>query len=422
MKKSLNFDKFDLGWLVVSIGMAVGAGIVLVPVSIGVVGFVIFVVSILIAYPGIYLFQKLYIQTLFASDKPKTYKETVAELLGSRWAGFLGLLYLLMMITWTVIYAEVVAKSLASYFYLFGFTSDPHLEQNALFSAILMIVLIYVGMKSQKIFVRVSAFLVVVLIVAIIVVSISLIPMWSFNNVLQVPSGGGEFIAKSIIMLPFSLTSILFIQSLSPMVIGYRKHYGEGNGHVALTKAIKVMTVAFIMLVIIIGFYVLSFSLVIPKEQALEATKNNQSAFILLEKQGLSNSVLYICGIIISLCAILTSFLSILAGMEESLKGLLRKNVAKIGIQEDGRRIFNLNVLVVILIFLLTWLSIVFDAPVYKLVPLSGPIFGILGCLVPAYMVFKIPSLQKYRTKSIYFVIFVGVILVISPLLTSALS
>ncbi|AIT09755.1 serine permease [Candidatus Francisella endociliophora] len=422
MKKNFNFDRFDLGWLVVSIGMAVGAGIVLVPVSIGVVGFIVFILSILIAYPGIYLFQKLYIQTLFASEKPKSYKETVAELLGNKWAGFLGLLYLLMMITWTVIYAEVVAKSLASYLYLFNLTSNPHLEQNAAYSALLMIVLIYVGMKSQKLFVRVSTFLVVVLVVAIIVVSISLIPIWSFNNVLQMPSDGGEFIAKSIIMLPFSLTSILFIQSLSPMVIGYRKHYAKDEKHIALNKAIKVMTLAFVMLVIIIGFYVLSFSLVIPKEQALEATKNNQSAFILLEKQGLSNSVLYICGIIISLCAILTSFLSILAGMEESLKGFLRKSVARFGLKEDSGKALNLNVLVIVLIFLLTWLSIVFDAPVYKLVPLSGPIFGILGCLVPAYMVFKVPSLQKYRTKSIYFVIFVGVVLVISPLLTSALS
>lgn len=422
MKEKLDFDKFDLGWLVVSIGMAVGAGIVLVPVSIGVVGFTVFILSILIAYPGIYLFQKLYIQTLFASKTPKSYKETVAELLGKKWASFLGLLYLLMMITWTVIYAEVVAKSLASYLYLFNLTSNPHLEQNAIYSALLMIVLIYVGMKSQKLFVRVSTFLVVILVVAIIVVSVSLIPIWSFTNVLQMPSDGGEFIAKSIIMLPFSLTSILFIQSLSPMVIGYRKHYAKDDKHVALTKAIKVMTLAFVILVIIIGFYVLSFSLVIPKEQALEATKNNQSAFILLEKQGLSNGVLYICGIIISLCAILTSFLSILAGMEESLKGLLRKSVARFGLKEDSGKALNLNVLVIILIFLLTWLSIVFDAPVYKLVPLSGPIFGILGCLVPAYMVFKVPSLQKYRTKSIYFVIFVGVILVISPLLTSALS
>lgn len=88
MKGLADFNRFDFGWLVVSIGMAVGAGIVLVPVSVGVVGFAVFVVSILIAYPGIYLFQKLYIETLFAAKQPKPYKETVAELLGNKWAVF----------------------------------------------------------------------------------------------------------------------------------------------------------------------------------------------------------------------------------------------------------------------------------------------------------------------------------------------
>ena len=82
-------------------------------------GFAVFMLSILIAYPGIYLFQKLYIQTLFESKRPKAYKEVVAELLGSRWSAFLGTLYLLMMLIWTIIYAEIVAKSLASYLYMF---------------------------------------------------------------------------------------------------------------------------------------------------------------------------------------------------------------------------------------------------------------------------------------------------------------
>ena len=66
MQKKFKFDKFDFSWLIISIGMAVGAGIVLVPITTGIVGFVIFAISILVAYPGIYLFQKLYVRTLFA--------------------------------------------------------------------------------------------------------------------------------------------------------------------------------------------------------------------------------------------------------------------------------------------------------------------------------------------------------------------
>lgn len=114
---------------------------------------------------------------------------------------------------------------------MFKLTVNPHLEYNALYSAILMIALIFIGMKSQKLFVRVSTFLVVVLIVAII------------------------------------LASVLFIQSLSPMVIGYRLHYRKKDKNFVLAKTVRTMTLAFVILIVIIGFYILSFSLVIFQEQ-----------------------------------------------------------------------------------------------------------------------------------------------------------
>ena len=39
---SKKFDSFDWGWLVISFGMALGAGIVLVPVTVGVSGILIY--------------------------------------------------------------------------------------------------------------------------------------------------------------------------------------------------------------------------------------------------------------------------------------------------------------------------------------------------------------------------------------------
>ena len=421
MQKNSKFNSFDFGWLVISVGMAVGAGIVLVPITTGAIGFAVFTISILVAYPGIYLFQKLYIRTLFASKKPKVYKEVIRELLGDRWSLFLGALYFLMMLIWTIIYAEIVAKSLASYLYIFKIIDNPNLEQSALYSAILMIVMIFIGIKSQKLLVRVSSLLVGTLIIAVILVSIFLIPLWSVENIMSLPSDSSEFITKTIVILPFSLTSILFIQSLSPMVIGYRVRYANAvNKEFVLQKTLKTMKIAFILLVSLIGFYIFSFSLVISKKLAVEAAAGNQSVFILLEQHGLSNIVLHVCGIVISICAILTSFLSILSGMTEALKGLLKGCFTQFSaLDKVGSKV--MDAIVVIIIFLLTWLSIVFDAPIYRLVPLSGPIFGILGCLAPVYMVYKIPSLHMYKSKSLYFIIFVGIILVISPLMPSSL-
>lgn len=54
---SKNFDSFDWGWLVISFGMALGAGIVLVPVTVGVSGIFIYLISALFAYPAIFYFK-----------------------------------------------------------------------------------------------------------------------------------------------------------------------------------------------------------------------------------------------------------------------------------------------------------------------------------------------------------------------------
>ena len=38
------------------------------------------------------------------------------------------------------------------------------------------------------------------------------------------------------------------------------------------------------------------------------------------------------------------------------------------------------------------WGAIVLNAPVLKLLTLLGPIFGIIACLIPAYLVYKVDA------------------------------
>ncbi len=37
-KEAIKFDSTDIGWIIMSIGMAIGAGIVFLPVNVGVLG------------------------------------------------------------------------------------------------------------------------------------------------------------------------------------------------------------------------------------------------------------------------------------------------------------------------------------------------------------------------------------------------
>lgn len=55
----LPFTKYDFGWVLLCIGMAIGAGTVLMPVQIGLKGIWVFITAFIIAYPATYIVQDI---------------------------------------------------------------------------------------------------------------------------------------------------------------------------------------------------------------------------------------------------------------------------------------------------------------------------------------------------------------------------
>ncbi|GAE77307.1 serine transporter [Cutibacterium acnes JCM 18918] len=249
-RKAIKFDSTDWGWIIMSIGMAIGAGIVFLPVKVGLVGLWVFLVSSVIAYPAMYLFQRLFINTLAESPECKDYPSVISGYLGKNWGFF---------------YRYPLFHHVGDLgIYLFD---SPH-QRFRLFSPFLR--------SDQNCVVAQSV-------------------LWSgchlhhggdrltsgkdpFPNLdgdgthetvcrdfprprdhRQLEPGErrgfpslGYLVKQTIIMLPFTLTSILFIQSLSPMVISYRAHYRSIE--VARHKALRSMNIAFSVLFITVFF------------------------------------------------------------------------------------------------------------------------------------------------------------------------
>lgn len=66
---------------------------------------------------------------------------------------------------------------------------------------------------------------------------------------------------------------------------------------------------------------------------------------------------------------------------------------------------------------LLSWGAVVANLPVLSFTTFSSPIFGIIGCLLPVWLVVKTPDLRKYRKPSLTFITLIGLLLCISPFL-----
>ncbi len=410
-KQAIKFDSVDIGWIVMSIGMAIGAGIVFLPVQVGIMGLWVFLLSSIIGYPAMYLFQKLFINTLAESKECTDYPGVITGYLGKNWGIVLGALYFVMLVIWVLVYSLAITNDSASYLHSFGVT-ETHLNDNVFYGLGLICVLAFIGSKGEKLLFKLSGFMAVTVLSLVAVMGILLMSRWDLNNIPAI----GEFapmLKDAIITLPFTLTSILFIQSLSPMVISYRSH--EKSIEVARYKSSRAMTIAFAILFVIVFFFAVSFTLAITQEQATEAMNKNISSLAIIA-QYFPGSWATITGIVINIFAVVTSFFGVFLAFQEACRGLVM-NVLLRKMDEDKINKALMNKLVTVFIILFAWLAIALNAPILSFTSICSPVFGMVGCLIPAYLVYKVPHLNKYKGLATNLIIMTGILLCISPLL-----
>ncbi|KJF92331.1 membrane protein [Photobacterium angustum] len=410
-KAATKFDSVDVGWIVMSIGMAIGAGIVFLPVQVGVMGLWVFLLSSVIGYPAMYLFQKLFINTLAESKKCTDYPGVISGYLGKNWGIALGILYFIMLVIWVLVYSLAITNDSASYLYTFGVTKS-HLNHNIFYGLALICLLSYIGSKSEKFLFKISGFMAVTVIALVAVMGVLLIPQWNFSNITAV-GDWGAMLKDAIITLPFTLTSILFIQSLSPMVISYRSH--EKSIEVARYKASRAMKIAFSILFVVVFFFAVSFTFAISQSEAQHAMKENISALAMIAHY-FPGSWATIVGIVINIFAVVTSFFGVFLAFKEACKGLAMNILER---RYDHHEINTnlVNKLTTVFIILVAWTAVALNLPILSFTSICSPIFGIVGCLIPAYLVYKVPTLNKYKGAATNLIIITGILLCISPLL-----
>ncbi|MGR6501480.1 MULTISPECIES: amino acid permease [Shewanella] len=410
-KEDTRFDSTDWGWIIMSIGMAIGAGIVFLPVQVGLMGLWVFLLSSVIGYPAMYLFQRLFINTLAESPECKDYPSVISGYLGKNWGILLGGLYFIMLVIWVFVYSTAITNDSASFLQSFGATTSL-LSENPFYGLALICGLVALASRGENLLFKISTFMVLTKLGVVAVLGLMMVDKWDINNIGSVPSAG-DWLKDAIVMLPFTLTSILFIQSLSPMVISYRSR--EKSLAVARFKAMRAMNIAFGVLFVVVFFYAVSFTLAMGHEQAVRASHENISALAMVA-QGMPGQTLKLLSLTLNIFAVMTAYFGVYLGFREACQGLTMNMLRRVMPEE---RINKSLVGYGIMIFtiLLSWGAIVLNAPVLSFTSICSPIFGLVGCLIPAYLVYQVPALHKYKGVSLYIIIVTGLLLCVSPLL-----
>ncbi|MFK0371583.1 hypothetical protein ACFC2F_16625 [Enterobacter sichuanensis] len=411
---AIKFDSTDTGWVIMSIGMAIGAGIVFLPVQVGLMGLWVFLLSSIIGYPAMYLFQRLFINTLAESPECKDYPSVISGYLGKNWGILLGALYFVMLVIWMFVYSTAITNDSASYLHTFGVT-DHLLSENPFYGLFLICILVAISSRGEKLLFKVSSLMVLTKLFVVAALGVSMIGLWHLANVGMLPPVG-LLVKNAIITLPFTLTSILFIQTLSPMVISYRSR--EKSVEVARHKALRAMNIAFGMLFVTVFFYAVSFTLAMGHDEAVKAYEQNISALAIAAQfiSGDGAGWVKIVSVVLNIFAVMTAFFGVYLGFREATQGIvmniLRRKMPAEKINENA-----VQRGIMLFAILLAWSAIVLNAPVLSFTSICSPIFGMVGCLIPAWLVCKVPALHKYKGVSLVIIVITGLLLCVSPFL-----
>ncbi len=391
--------------------MAIGAGIVFLPVQVGLMGLWVFLLSSVIGYPAMYLFQRLFINTLAESPECKDYPSVITGYLGKNWGILLGALYFIMLVIWMFVYSTAITNDSASYFQTFGVT-EGLLSDSPWYGLILICLLVAISSRGEKLLFKLSSFMVLTKLFIVAALGISMVGMWHLYNIGSLPPVG-RLIKEAVITLPFTLTSILFIQTLSPMVISFRNQ--NVNREVARFKALRAMNIAFIILFCTVFFYAVSFTLAMGHDEAVKAYQQNISALAIAAKF-FPGGWVTVVSVMLNIFAVMTAFFGVYLGFREATQGIVMNILQRM---MPAERINETLVKYGIMVFavLLAWGAIILNAPVLSFTSICSPIFGMVGCLIPAYLVYKVPMLHKYKGISLYLIIFTGMLLCVSPFL-----
>ena len=159
-------------------------------------------------------------------------------------------------------------------------------------------------------------------------------------------------------------------------------------------------------------FYAVSFTLAMGHDEAVKAYEQNISALAIAAQfiSGDGAAWVKVVSVILNIFAVMTAF------FREATQGIVMNILRrKIPAEKINENLVQRGIM--IFAILLAWSAIVLNAPVLSFTSICSPIFGMVGCLIPAWLVYKVPALHKYKGMSLYLIIVTGLLLCVSPFL-----
>ena len=273
--------------------------------------------------------------------------------------------------------------------------------------------MVAIASQGEKLLMKISMSMVCTKFLVIVIMGLIMIQYWDLSNVSVLPNIS-LFIRQVISMFPLIALSIAFFPALNPVITYYRKN--QGNKSVAHYRAMRVLNYAYFLLLAAVLFYVISFNLSINHDQAVLAYQENISSLALVASS-IEGNLVKIFSLILNIFAVMTAYFSIFLAFRDSCMGITL-NVLKRFMPEENINRTYIRYGTSIFCICLSWAVIILNLPILSLASLLGPLMGLIGCLLPVWVVMKVPHFKAYRNWTLIPVTILGSMLIIAPLVT----
>ncbi len=395
-EQKLTLNKHDKTWIISLFGTAVGAGILFLPINIGVNGLWPLITMALLAGPMTFLAHRGLARFILSSNSSKAeFTDVVEEHFGHRFGFLISLLYFLSIFPILMIYGVGLTNTVESYIVnQMGMAAPPRI----ILSGVLVAAMIGIMMAGEKTVLRAFEVIVYPLVFILFGISIYMIPNWQMPNFADVPDAKA-FTQTLWLAIPTTIFAFSHTAAISSFSVAQKRHYGEH----ASKRVDFILKHTSMMLITFVLFFVFSCALSLTPAQLAEAKAQNISILSYLANVT-GSGLIASFGPFIACIAIISSFFGHFLGGRESLDGIIAKHT--------NLKPKLVNKLTIAILFFSVWYAAVKNPSVLGIMEtFSGPVIALILFILPMYAISKVESMKHYRGKtSNIFVTVIGLI------------
>jgi serine transporter len=244
--------------------------------------------------------------------------------------------------------------------------------------------------------------------VSLLLIAVIQIPAWSLANFSMPLIPAGEPAGEAFKNIWLTLPLISFALCSAPLIAPLASYYRE-NGHGGEAKSVRVVRVAYALIIFSIVFFVLSCLLANPPATFARAKAENLNMLSVMQSQG-GLDLLFMIAPFIAIVGMTKSFLGVCLPVAETITALVAGHA---GMKKQAKTLAFLAM------FIATFGVVDLNPDVITLIEtVCGPLTAIFLFLIPTYLIYTRDALRSLRGPTAVMVA-TGGLLTVSALLYS---